>query len=319
MNTVLQVARRAALALGVFVVMAGLTFLGVEALPGDACTSLLGRAATPEKLAQCRKENGLNRPLPDRLGAWASDLAHGDLGYSIKRAAPVSEIVAPRLRNSFVLAGVAALLAFPAAVGAGMYSARRRGTRRARALDAVGLVLMTLPEFVTASVLWLVLSIWLPILPGVAVLSSSSTLAEILPTLWLPAITLAVLVFAHVMRSMRASVVSASSRPFVDAARYRGVAERTVMRRHVLPAALPPAVNVMAVTAAWLLTGTFVVEVVFNFPGLGRLAVDAISDRDTSLILALTLFGLAVFIVSSLISDTATRLLDPRVRAGVGS
>jgi peptide/nickel transport system permease protein len=309
-STVLQVLQRAALALVVFALMAGLTFLGVEALPGDACTSLLGRAATPNKLEQCRQENGLDEPVLTRMGTWAVDLLHGDLGYSIKRDAPVAEIMAPRLRNSLVLAAVSALLAFPAAVVLGMYSARRRGTRSARMIDTTGLVLMTLPEFVTASVLWLVLSIWLPILPGVAVLSSDATLAEIMPTIWLPAITLAVLVFAHVMRSMRASV---------DAARHRGVPERQVMRRHVMPAALPPAVNVMAVTGAWLLTGTFVVEVVFNFPGMGRLAVDAISDRDTALILALTLFGLAVFIFSSFVSDTITRLLDPRVRAGLGS
>ncbi len=319
MNTALHLLRRALLAIGVFAAMAVLTFLGVEALPGDACTSLLGRAATPEKLAQCREENGLNEPVLSRLGDWAGDLLHGDLGYSIKRSAPVGEIIAPRLRNSLLLAGVAALLAFPTAVVLGMYSARRRGTKRARAIDTTGLVLMTLPEFVTASVLWLVLSIWLPILPGVTVLPSNATIAEIMPSVWLPAITLALLVFAHVMRSMRASVVATSSRPFVDAARYRGVQERTVMRRHVMPAALPPAVNVMAVTAAWLLTGTFVVEVVFNYPGLGRLAVDAISDRDTSLILALTLFGLAVFILSSFISDTVTRMLDPRVRAGLGA
>jgi peptide/nickel transport system permease protein len=318
-NTAAQILRRAALAVVVFAVMASLTFLGVEALPGDACTSLLGRAATPNKLEQCREENGLNEPVLQRMGDWGAGLLHGDLGYSIKRDAPVGEIMAPRIRNSLVLAGVSAVMAFPAAVVLGLYSARRRGTRRARAIDTTGLVLMTLPEFVTASVLWLVLSIWLPILPGVAVLSSDASLADIMPTIWLPSITLAVLVFAHVMRSMRASVVATSARPFVDAARFRGVAERTVMRRHVMPAALPPAVNVMAVTGAWLLTGTFVVEVVFNYPGLGRLAVDAISDRDTALILALTLFGLAVFILSSFISDTITRMLDPRVRAGVGS
>ena len=319
MSAVIQVLKRAALALVVFTVMACLTFLGVEALPGDACTSLLGRAATPNKLEQCRQENGLDEPVLTRMGTWAVDLVHGDLGYSVKRGAPVSEIIAPRLRNSLVLAAVSALTAFPAAVVLGMYSARRRGTRRARAIDTTGLVLMTLPEFVTASVLWLVFSIWLPILPGVAVLSSDATLAEIMPTIWLPSLTLAVLVFAHVMRSMRASVVTTSARPVVDAARHRGVPERQVMRRHVMPAALPPAVNVMAVTGAWLLTGTFVVEVVFNFPGLGRLAVDAISDRDTALILALTLFGLAVFIFSSFVSDTITRLLDPRVRAGLGT
>jgi len=311
-----QVARRALLALGVFVLMGALTFLGIEALPGDGCTALLGRAATPEKLAQCRAENGLDRPVLTRMVEWAEGLLRGDLGRSIMRDADVAELIGPRLRNSLLLAAVSALLSFPAAIWTGMRAGRRPQARSSRVVDAVGLVLMTLPEFVTASVLWLVLSIWLPLLPGVALLSSDAGIADVLPTIWLPALTLALLVFAHVMRSVKSGVVMASGRPFADAARNRGVPERSVMRRHVLPAALPGAVNVMSVTSAWLLTGTFVVEVVFNYPGLGRLAVDAIGDRDTALILALTLFGLLVFVVSSFVSDVVVRRLDPRLRAG---
>lgn len=308
-----QVARRGALAIGVFVLLGALTFLGVEALPGDGCTALLGRAATPEKLAACRSENGLDQPVLTRMGEWAEGLVRGDLGRSIMRDTDVTELIGPRLRNSLLLAAVAALLAFPIAIWTGLRAGRRPEARSSRVVDAVGLMLMTLPEFVTASVLWLVLSIWLPLLPGVALLSSDAGIADVLPTIWLPAITLALLVYAHVMRSVKSGVVTASARPFADAARNRGVPERTVMRRHVLPAALPGAVNVMAVTGAWLLTGTFVVEVVFNYPGLGRLAVDAIGDRDTALILTLTLFGLLVFVVSSFVSDVVVRRLDPRI------
>jgi peptide/nickel transport system permease protein len=312
------VLRRAALSVGVFVVMAVLTYLGVAALPGDACTALLGRFATTEKLAQCRADNGLDAPVLQQLGDWVAGLLRGDLGYSVKRGAPVGELMAPRIRNAVLLAGVASLLAFPAAIAVGLATGRREQSKVSRTVDTAALVAMTLPEFVTASVLWLVLSVWLPILPAVTVVSSDDSIIDLLPNVWLPAITLAVLVFAHVMRSMRASVSATSQRPFADAARLRGVAEATVVRRHILPAALPPTVNVVAVTAAWLLTGTFVVEVVFNYPGLGRLAVDAIADRDTDLIVALTLLGLAVYITASFLADTVIRLLDPRVRAGVG-
>jgi len=293
--------------------------LGVEALPGDACTALLGRSATATKLAQCRAANGLNASVSHRLIDWASGLLRGDLGFSIKRDKSVVDIVMPRLRNSLALATVSSLMAFPLAIVVGVWSARRKRTRVARVVDTVSLVLMTLPEFVTASVLWLLFSVWLPLLPGVTMVSSNASLLDILPNIWLPAITLALVVFAHVMRSMRASFLVTEERPFVEAARARGIAERIVVRRHILPAALPSPINVIAVTAAWLLTGTFVVEVVFNFPGLGRIAVDAISDRDTALILALTLFGLVVFIASSFVSDAVTRALDPRVRAQVAS
>jgi len=311
--------RRLAISLGVFTVMSVLVFLGVEALPGDACTALLGRSATATKLAQCRAANGLNASVSHRLIDWASGLLRGDLGFSIKRDKSVVDIVMPRLRNSLALATVSSLMAFPLAIVVGVWSARRKRTRVARVVDTVSLVLMTLPEFVTASVLWLLFSVWLPLLPGVTMVSSNASLLDILPNIWLPAITLALVVFAHVMRSMRASFLVTEERPFVEAARARGIAERIVVRRHILPAALPSPINVIAVTAAWLLTGTFVVEVVFNFPGLGRIAVDAISDRDTALILALTLFGLVVFIASSFVSDAVTRALDPRVRAQVAS
>ena len=312
------VLRRAALSVGVFVVMAVLTYLGIAALPGDGCTALLGKFATAGKLAQCRAEHGLDAPVLQQLGDWMYGLLRGDLGYSVKRGAPVGELMVPRIRNALLLAGVASLLAFPAAIAVGLATGRREQSKVSRTVDTAALVAMTLPEFVTASVLWLLLSVWLPILPAVTVVSSDDSIVDLLPNVWLPAITLAVLVFAHVMRSMRASVSATSRRPFADAARLRGVAESTVVRRHILPAALPPTVNVIAVTAAWLLTGTFVVEVVFNYPGLGRLAVDAIADRDTDLILALTLLGLAVFITASFLADTVIRLLDPRVRAGVG-
>jgi len=311
--------RRLAISLGVLAVMSVLVFLGVEALPGDACTALLGRSATATKLAQCRAANGLNASVSHRLIDWASGLLRGDLGFSIKRDKSVVDIVMPRLRNSLALATVSSLMAFPLAIVVGVWSARRKRKRVARVVDTVSLVLMTLPEFVTASVLWLLFSVWLPLLPGVTMVSSNASLLDILPNIWLPAITLALVVFAHVMRSMRASFLVTEERPFVEAARARGIAERIVVRRHILPAALPSPINVIAVTAAWLLTGTFVVEVVFNFPGLGRIAVDAISDRDTALILALTLFGLVVFIASSFVSDAVTRALDPRVRAQVAS
>ena len=308
--------RRAVLSVGVFAMLAVITYLAVAALPGDACTALLGKNATANKLVRCRAEHGLDAPVLQRLVDWMAGLFRGDLGYSVKRAVPVADLVVPRIRNALLLAGVASLLAFPAAIVVGVVLGSRRPRWAGRLVDRASLVAMTLPEFVTASVLWLVLSVWLPILPAVTLVSSDDSLLDLLPNVWLPAITLALLVFAHVMRSMRASVASTVHRPFAEAARLRGVPEKAVLRRHVLPAALPPAVNVIAVTGAWLLTGTFVVEVVFNYPGLGRLAVDAIADRDTDLILALTLLGLAVFIVASFVADTTIRLLDPRVRAG---
>ena len=307
--------RRVVFSLATFIALAVVSFVGVDALPGDGCTALLGRFGTNAKIDACRRENNLNDSVVVRLKDWSGDLVRGDLGYSIKRDEQVSEIIIPRLRNTAVMAAVAALIAFPSAIVVGLLLGRYPRKRISKAVNQFSVIAMTLPEFVIATVLWLVLSIWIPIFPGVSVMPSNASLLQLLPNVWLPALTLAVVIFAHSMRTMRASVTNVQNMPFVESARLRGTNERKMIRRHIVPAALPPVVNVVALDGAWLLTGTFVTEAVFNFQGLGRLAIDAISDRDTSLILPIILFGLAVYLVSSLLADSLVRIFDPRLRS----
>jgi peptide/nickel transport system permease protein len=259
-------------------------------------------------------EHRLNDPVVVRLGSWASDVVRGDLGYSIKRDEQVAQIILPRIRNTAMLALVAALMAFPTAIAAGLLIGRFPRSRIGRAINTLGVVAMTLPEFVIATILWLVFSIWIPIFPGVTVVPSNATFMELLPHIWMPALTLAAVVFAHSMRTMKAGVTTIQAMPFVESARLRGTTERVTLLRHILPAALPPVVNTIAVDAAWLLTGTFVTEAIFNYRGLGRLTIDAISDRDTAVILPIVLFSLGAYLTMSLIADTVVRLLDPRLR-----
>lgn len=313
-NGMKNLARRALFTIGAFVSLAVLSFLGIDALPGDGCTALLGRFGTEAKIAECRVEHHLNDPVVVRLGSWASDVVQGDLGYSIKRDEQVAQIVLPRIRNTAMLALVAALMAFPTAIVAGLLIGRFPRSRIGRAINTLGVVAMTLPEFVIATILWLVFSIWIPIFSGVTVVPSNATFMELLPHIWMPALTLAAVVFAHSMRTMKAGVTTIQAMPFVESARLRGTKERVTLLRHILPAALPPVVNTIAVDAAWLLTGTFVTEAIFNYRGLGRLTIDAISDRDTAVILPIVLFSLGAYLTMSLIADTVVRLLDPRLR-----
>ena len=310
-----NLARRVVFSLATFIALAVVSFVGVDALPGDGCTALLGRFGTNAKIDACRQENNLNDSVVVRLKDWSGDLVRGDLGYSIKRDEQVSEIIIPRLRNTAVMAAVAALIAFPSAIVVGLLLGRYPRKRISKAVNQFSVIAMTLPEFVIATVLWLVLSIWIPIFPGVSVMPSNASVLQLLPNVWLPALTLAVVIFAHSMRTMRASVTNVQNMPFVESARLRGTNERKMVRRHIVPAALPPVVNVVALDGAWLLTGTFVTEAAFNFQGLGRLAIDAISDRDTALILPIILFGLAVYLVSSLLADSLVRIFDPRLRS----
>lgn len=307
--------RRVVFSLATFIALAVVSFVGVDALPGDGCTALLGRFGTNAKIDACRQENNLNDSVVARLKDWSGDLVRGDLGYSIKRDEQVSKIIIPRLRNTAVMAAVAALIAFPSAIVVGLLLGRYPRKRISKAVNQFSVIAMTLPEFVIATVLWLVLSIWIPIFPGVSIMPSNASLLQLLPNVWLPALTLAVVIFAHSMRTMRASVTNVQNMPFVESARLRGTNERKMIRRHIVPAALPPVVNVVALDGAWLLTGTFVTEAAFNFQGLGRLAIDAISDRDTALILPIILFGLAVYLVSSILADSLVRVFDPRLRS----
>ena len=308
-------ARRVIFSLATFIALAVVSFLGVDALPGDGCTALLGRFGSPAKVEACRQKHSLNEPTIVRLVDWSNNLARGDLGYSIKRDEQVSKILLPRIRNTAIMGAVAALLAFPGAIAVGLILGHYPQSRLGRAINHLSVIAMTLPEFVIATILWLVLSIWIPIFPGVNVVPSNATILQLLPNVWLPALTLAAVIFAHTMRTLRASVSNIQAMPFVESARLRGTKERVTLVRHILPAAMPPVVNVIAIDGAWLLTGTFVTEAVFNYQGLGRLAIDAISDRDTALILPIVLFGLAVYLATSLIADMCVRLLDPRQRS----
>lgn len=314
----INLARRVTFSLATFVVLAVVSFLGIDALPGDGCTALLGRFGSDAKIESCRQENQLNNPVVVRLKNWSTDLISGDLGYSIKRDEQVAKLIAPRLRNTAIMGAVAAIIAFPSAIVVGLLLGRFPQKRSSKVVNQLSVIAMTLPEFVIATVLWLVLSIWLPIFPGVSVMPSNASVLQLLPNVWLPALTLAVVIFAHSMRTMRASVTNVQSMPFVESARLRGTKERTTISRHIVPAALPPVMNVVALDGAWLLTGTFVTEAVFNFQGLGRLAIDAISDRDTALILPIILFGLAVYLISSLLADSLARIFDPRLRSAKG-
>ena len=314
----INLARRVIFSLATFVALAVVSFLGIDALPGDGCTALLGRFGSDTKIESCRQENQLNDPVVVRLKNWSTDLVSGDLGYSIKRDEQVSKLIAPRLRNTAIMGAVAAVIAFPSAIVVGLLLGRFPQKRISKVVNQLSVIAMTLPEFVIATVLWLVLSIWLPIFPGVSVMPSNASVLQLLPNVWLPALTLAVVIFAHSMRTMRASVTNVQTIPFVESARLRGTKERTTISRHIVPAALPPVMNVVALDGAWLLTGTFVTEAVFNFQGLGRLAIDAISDRDTALILPIILFGLAVYLISSLLADSLARIFDPRLRSAKG-
>ena len=289
-------------------------FTAVEVLPGDSCTAYLGRTATPTALANCRAEIGMDRPVAVRFFTWIGDAVRGDLGVSLAREKPVVEVIALRLRNTAVLAFSATLLGFPIAILFGVLTALRRDTGLDVAVSTAALLAMSIPEFVSATALVLVFSVWLHWLPGINVVPPDAPLGRLLASIVTPTIALALVTIAHVLRMVRTSVIEVMQSPFAQMAILRGVPYWRMVFRHVLPNALLPTISLMALQIAWLLGGVVVIEVVFNYPGLGRLTVDAISDRDLPLVLGIAVLLALIYVAINLIADILILFANPRLR-----
>jgi peptide/nickel transport system permease protein len=173
---------------------------------------------------------------------------------------------------------------------------------------------MTIPEFVSATVLILIFSIWLGWLPGIVLTPANASIWKLLPEIILPVITISMVMTAHMLRMVRTSVIDVMSSEFVQMARLKGVPYWQMVFRHVLPNALLPAINVIAMTSAWLLTGVVVIEVVFNYPGLGQLMIDSISDRDLPVVQTLALIMALVHVGVNLLADLLTMIANPKLR-----
>ncbi len=289
-------------------------FFAVEALPGNVCTSFLQRAAQGPRLERCIQQQGLERPAVERFGLWVAGAAQGDFGISLKRRRPIAEVIGERFRNTALLGGIAALLGIPLALFLGVWAGINRDRASDLTLSGVAVLAMTVPEFVTAAALIYVFAVTLQWFPAVTIVPPNAPIADLLPNLVLPVIVLAFVMTAHIMRLTRASVIDVMASDYVQMARLKGVPQRQIVWRHVVPNALIPAINVVALTIAWLLGGVVIVEKVFNYPGLGTLMIQGIYDRDLPLVQALALIFAALYVVVNLLADLAALALDPRLR-----
>lgn len=284
-----------------------LIFATVEFLPGDAASAYLGRDATPTAAAKLRKEFGLDRPITQRYADWIWSVMHGDLGKSPANGVPVSTLIGTRLGNSAVLVGITLLLLIPLSLVVGTVAALRRGSPIDTAIQLATLATVALPEFVVGIAFILAFAFIWRLLPAVSFELS-------LRTLILPVATLLVVSFAYTARMVRAGVVGVLEQEFVDMARMKGLPERLVIRRHVLPNSLVPSVQAFALTAAWMPGGIIIIESLFGFPGMGVGLVQAVSARDTPTVEALTLIVATVYVIANLLSDIFTVLATPRLR-----
>lgn len=284
-------------------------------LPGDAAQEVLGQSATAEQVAALRVEMGLDRPAPVRYVSWLGAMLQGDPGHSFVANLPVSEIISERLPNSLILAGMTAAIAVPIALLIGIVAAIRRGRATDRVLNVITLSLVAIPEFLVATVGVLIFSVWLLWLPSIALVSPESTWGEMLRSLALPIFSLAAVVIAQMARMTRAAVADQLDRPYVEMALLKGVPYQRIILFHVLPNAVGPVVNAVALSLSFLMGGAIIVETIFNYPGLASLMVNAVTSRDMPLLQACAMIFCAAYLALMLVADVIAILANPRLRA----
>ena len=291
-----------------------LIFAGTELLPGDLASSILQNSATPESLAEMRKELGLDRPATVRYVEWLEGAAVGNFGHSLASHRDVVEEIEPRLANTVFLAAYAAIIAVPLAVVLGLMAAIWQGSIYDRLVNSVTLLTISVPEYLVGYILIKYLSVRLGWFDSLANVTSDSTFFDRLYLAFLPAMTLVLVVVAHMMRMTRASVLQIMASPYIEMAFLKGLPKWRVVVRHALPNALAPIINVIALDLAYLIVGVVLVEVVFVYPGLGQLMVDAVSKHDVPVVQACGLIFAAAFILLNMIADVMAILTNPRLR-----
>jgi len=309
------IARRIGSALVTLLLVSLVIFTIASLLPGDAAQEALGQSATEEQVAALRAEMGLDRPGPVRYANWLLDLVRGDPGQSLVANMPVSEIISERLPNSLLLAGLTAIFSVPIALFIGIASAIDRGGRLDRGLSITTLSMVAVPEFLVATLGVLIFSVHLLWLPSIAMASSEATFGEMLRSLALPIISLAVIVIAQMARMTRAAVADQLDRPYVEMARLKGVPYSRIVTVHVMPNAIGPVINAMALSLSYLMGGAIIVETIFNYPGLASLMVNAVTSRDMPLLQACAMIFCALYLVLMLVADVVAILANPRLRA----
>ncbi len=304
--------------------IAVINFFLLHLAPGDAAQVLAGEAgsATPEYLAALRKQFGLDQSLPVQFAVYLRNLLSLNLGFSFRQGMPVAELIMQRLPATLLLMGTSIGFALLAGSALGIAAARNAGRAADTLISAVALVFYATPVFWTGIMLVVVFSVWLDWLPvgGMASIERGYTgfayLKDVGLHLILPAATLGSFFLAVYARLMRAAMIEVQGQDFVRTAIAKGVRPGRIARRHVLRNALLPIVTMLGVQVGSVLGGAILVETVFSWPGLGRLAFEALFQRDLNLLLGILLCSSIVVVVANILIDLLYTVLDPRIELG---
>jgi len=307
-------AQRIALALLSLLAVSAIVFAITAVLPGDAAQEQLGQEATPEALAALRAQMGLDAPAPVRYGRWLAGMFRGDLGVSATTQMPVSALIGSRLPNSLLLAAVTALISVPLALSLGIASAVWRGSWFDRAASTSAVAVVSVPEFLVATLAVLVFAVKLRWLPALSYVNDVESLGQVLRAFAMPVLTLSCVIVAQMMRMTRAAVIDQLEAPYVEMVRLKGASPMRMVLAHALPNAVGPIANAVALSLSYLLGGVIIVETIFNYPGIAKLMVDGVSQRDMPLVQACAMLFCAGYLILVTTADVCGIVANPRLR-----
>ncbi|MCL2417899.1 MAG: ABC transporter permease [Conexibacteraceae bacterium] len=304
--------RRLALGVITLLILSVIVFFGAQVLPGNPARAILGNLASQNAVNTLSRQLGTNRPLISQYLSWLGGVVHGDFGESYSYQQPVSTLLWPALRSSLELAALAFVIVVPLGIGGGVLAALNYGKPLDRILSIFGLTATVIPELVSATVLILVLGLWLSILPISA--SGASGFGDTIYHLIMPALPLVLILFGYIQQMARAGTVEALHSDYARTAVLKGLPRRTVITRHVLRNSLLPTITVIASQIGYLIGGLVLVETVFHWNGIGSLIYNAANKKDFPVLEgAILIIGL-FYVLATLVADVLFRLLNPRIR-----
>jgi peptide/nickel transport system permease protein len=291
-------------------------YFGIEALPGDPATVILGEEATPDAVAALSKEMDLDRPVVERYGDWLLSFVQGDLGESFATGTPrpVWPLISGKIRNTLVLTLVTLLVLIPLSILIGTISAVRRGRLLDNAVTSTSLTLVAIPEFVIGTLLVVAFAVWLGWLPAVSLVDPSKSVFLQPEILVLPVATLLTHSCASKIRMVRACMIDVLRSDYIEMARLKGVGERRVLLHHALPNALAPTIQIVALSIASLMGGIVIVETVFAYPGIGSYLTSSVAAHDVATVEAIAMMITAAYVVMNMVANVSVILLNPRLR-----
>lgn len=301
--------------IGYTLLIVSLIVFGItQILPADAAVMLLGENATEDALAAVRANLGLNAPIWQQYMHWLLNVLQGDFGVSMRNSQPVGPAMFEALGRSLILALLAISFMLLLAMPLGIIAAVRRGKAADLGVSVISYIGVSIPEFVTATLLILVFADWLQWLPATGYVPLSEDLPRALLHLVLPVVTVSVILIAHVSRMVRSELVDVMHTDYIRAARLKGLSARTVLFKHALRNALLPTITIVAMDVGYLLGGVIVVEEIFALPGIGRQLIVAIQSRDLPSIQAGALIMATTYAVANFIADMCYAWLDRRIQ-----